>query len=68
MLHALLHNHMPKFWRGESLCNDKPDDLAAKYRQRVAPKAQTNFSFVEIAPEYCNAALVSPVMAYQRYR
>ena len=59
---------MPKFWRGESLCNDKPDDLAAKYRLRVVPKAQTNISFDENAPEYCNAALVSPVMDYERYR
>ena len=58
---------MLKFRRAESHCNDKPDDLAFKYRQRVAPKAQTNFSFDEIAPEYHNAALVSPVMAYQRY-
>ena len=55
---------MHKFRRDESLCNDRPDGLAKKYRQRVAPKAQTKFSFGEIAPEYCNAALMSPVMAY----
>ena len=60
-MHPLLHNQIPGFWRDESLCNHKPDDLAAKYMQRVAPTAQTNFSFDEIAPEYCNASFMSTV-------
>ena len=60
-LHPLQHNQIPGFWRGESLCNRNLDDLAAKYTQPVAPTAQTNFSFDEIGPEYCNAALMSPI-------